>query len=733
MADIKAAVLTSPVEVVGSTSMMEFAGTLGSSSISEKFPMRPTGEIPTIAQKTTAGVPVILGSITALSSSQAPDTKFNAGDDADLGHHDKRSTNLYNLKVGLLDSDGLISIYMPNATALLFCRNVTKSANKDVDAPHHHLNLEAENGTVKIPVEQDVATNFCRRVKHGEDINGSTTSAVRLSTATKISRESITRISTTDQGKGPSNTLEITHSVSSEGVSSKHRSKSRLAKPTQIKATTSSHEKPGEGSESSSPKVKPSEAETVTPSHTKTSVPTDEGVLQPSRVLPVSSKTQHETAAKTSADPAGTVDKSAHATPPPSNSGSRPTDNADAVDSPSLEGEQSDTPAKITTTRPLPSVAQVQKDGSEIDTPYLTVTSINTWYDYINSFMQTSQSTQTIEIRNSEATADSRPLANAAPKRRRGINLWPRVLFSREHGDSVETQEGIEEMNTADTEFEELSSQREDDDSLVPSEEAHESSEEEVSSEEEPSSTDQDGPPIEDTSTKGETTPATEEDITSAEEDKHKPTIENDLSVADTNTKDSTSTDTDIDTDDDDTSSSLHRLKSTFTHHKTIPSSKASYSPIPTLATNLLFSFPARPLQTSPLSISLAPAPPPAPSATIPIRWDPECILPTSSLITSTSPVVKGCWIAAPVASQHNNNEGNSGSEGNSEGEGREEQSSAWGKVHDRRIVWTVGLGWGLLGLEVLIGGWEFVRGIRGDAHVGRRVVRMLGGGRRRE
>jgi len=54
-----------------------------------------------------------------------------------------------------------------------------------------------------------------------------------------------------------------------------------------------------------------------------------------------------------------------------------------------------------------------------------------------------------------------------------------------------------------------------------------------------------------------------------------------------------------------------------------------------------------------------------------------------------------------------------------------DQTSSVFGIIYDRRIQWTVMLGWGVLGIEVVIRAWEFVRNIR-EIDVVRWVARML-------
>lgn len=59
--------------------------------------------------------------------------------------------------------------------------------------------------------------------------------------------------------------------------------------------------------------------------------------------------------------------------------------------------------------------------------------------------------------------------------------------------------------------------------------------------------------------------------------------------------------------------------------------------------------------------------------------------------------------------------------------------SAAWGIIYGQKIKWTVMLGWVLVGLECIVGTWEFVRGIKGGGEVGEWVVswipKYVGGG----
>jgi hypothetical protein len=175
---------------------------------SRSFAGESLGMKPTVSQQQVHGLPAVLNSRSIQSLSTAGFTGNVETDYAKSGLLLRKTTNLYNMKLETKDLEGIISIYMPNNTALAFCKHVQEEPSgesehaKRGEGAHHELSLNIGDGKTSIDVQHNIAVNFCRRVKHGEGIKGSKPTSSKNHQATSAPLSTIPKWN-------PSKTTEI--------------------------------------------------------------------------------------------------------------------------------------------------------------------------------------------------------------------------------------------------------------------------------------------------------------------------------------------------------------------------------------------------------------------------------------------------------------------------------------------------------------------------------------------
>ena len=178
------------------------------SSISTEYLRLETlsGEKPKVSRGSVTGESVISDTRRDQPVSSTDATKHDHN--LNYGFHtvDKRSNNLYNLRVDLAP-EGYISVYMSNSTAYEFCENQVEQ-----DPPKTrelHLAVLDATKTVTIPVHGEAAAGFCLEFRKVEDIDDSKNSkaTANVTTTASSTKEKTTRILTTEKMSGSTSTL----------------------------------------------------------------------------------------------------------------------------------------------------------------------------------------------------------------------------------------------------------------------------------------------------------------------------------------------------------------------------------------------------------------------------------------------------------------------------------------------------------------------------------------------
>lgn len=79
-----------------------------------------------------------------------------------------RSDDLYNLHIPFQDDEGYMALYLSNTTAILFCSDVGTTIYEDSAKVFLPLSVKTENSTTIVPVREDRAIEFCQNVRKNE-------------------------------------------------------------------------------------------------------------------------------------------------------------------------------------------------------------------------------------------------------------------------------------------------------------------------------------------------------------------------------------------------------------------------------------------------------------------------------------------------------------------------------------------------------------------------------------
>ena len=448
------------------------------------WPRGQSGQKPTISQLPITGVPVSFNARQVGFVHFDDDTKRDETLHPGPNIVNRRNTDLYHIKIDLA-SEGYISVFMSNSTASAFCKSEVELDSEG--GPKGELQLAVRNSTkvVAIPVHQEAADSFCLHFKNAEGIDsspngkvpGSATATASASegktskvTPSETTSESVSKsskhastvvtasetdtddsasaTSATSTGKTTSlNTFDVTHEIDTS-KSTKHvltdatASESGSAPTDEGTGMTVSQTSEADDSSSGSEATKSSK-------HKSTSITASERDLDTSEsATDVSSKHKtkftasgaDEDSSKTvEASGTPTVSKAANADPSaPEESASHSTKAKSKI---SEATETEDNPESATSVQEYRGPAVDPANPADLDTfttpkatpaavPVSTTTdepfteaSINSFYSYIKSFVETAPdppSTAHIADQTSIKTTDS---SNGAL--RRGILIAP--------------------------------------------------------------------------------------------------------------------------------------------------------------------------------------------------------------------------------------------------------------------------------------------------------------------
>jgi len=448
------------------------------------WPRGASGQAPTITQSPVTGVPVSFNARQVGFVHFDDDTKRDEPLHSGVKIADKRNTDLYHIKIDLA-SEGYISVFMSNSTASAFCKSEVELDSEG--GPKGELQLAVRNSTkvVAIPVHQEAADSFCFHLKNAEGIDSSPSgkvpgSAAATASASEGKMSKVTPSETTSESVSKSskhastavtasetdtddsasatsatstdkntslNTFDITHEIET--------SKSTKHVPTDATASESGSATNDEGTDMTVSKTSKaddsssgSEA-TKSSKHKSTSVTASESDLDTSEsATDVSSKHKTKsTASGADEDSSKTVDasgiptvsKAANAdTSEPEESAPHST-KAKSKISEAIETEEM--PESATSVQEYRGPAVDPANPADLDTsttpkatpaavPVSTTTdepfteaSINSFYSYIKSFVETAPDIASVAGSTDQASIKTTDFANGAL--RRGILIVP--------------------------------------------------------------------------------------------------------------------------------------------------------------------------------------------------------------------------------------------------------------------------------------------------------------------
>ncbi|RYN17319.1 hypothetical protein AA0115_g11883 [Alternaria tenuissima] len=356
------------------------------SSISTEYLRLETlsGEKPKVSRGSVTGESVISDTRRDQPVSSTDATKHDHNLIYEFHTVDKRSNNVYNLRVDLAP-EGYISVYMSNSTAYEFCENEVEQ-----DPPKTrelHLAVLDATKTVTIPVHGEAAAGFCLEFRKVEDIDDSKNSKATadLTTTALSTKEKMTKVSITEKKLGSTSTL------------SKHTSSQASASETDTSSATktrSSHnDETSDGSETSKSKKRSSTS----------AISLDTESIAPAPATEVLSKSRTKSSAS---EPDEDTLETRSSLPTPTRTGSTITDISDPDTStsqpPKTKSKTSSakepkdtsadpelTPSPKATPLALPTGATQTSSKENV----FTMSSMNTWYPYISEYIKTAEDT----------------------------------------------------------------------------------------------------------------------------------------------------------------------------------------------------------------------------------------------------------------------------------------------------------------------------------------------------
>lgn len=358
------------------------------SSISTEYLRLETlsGEKPKVSRGSVTGESVISDTRRDQPVSSTDATKHDHN--LNYGFHtvDKRSNNLYNLRVDLAP-EGYISVYMSNSTAYKFCENEVEQ--DPPKARELHLAVLDATKTVTIPVHGEAAAGFCLEFRKVEDIDDSKNgkATADLTTTASSTKEKMTKVSITGETLGSTSTL------------SKHTSSQASASETDsdtfstTKTRNSHNDETRDSSEMSKSKKRSStlisslDTESITPasaadrssqSGTKSfaSEPDKDTLETPSSIL---------NPTRTGSTIPDVSDPDTSTSQPPKTK----TKTSSAKEPEDTSADPEFIPSPKATPLALPTSTTQTSSKQDV----FTISSMNTWYPYISEYIKTAEDT----------------------------------------------------------------------------------------------------------------------------------------------------------------------------------------------------------------------------------------------------------------------------------------------------------------------------------------------------
>ncbi|CAN9120025.1 unnamed protein product [Alternaria alternata] len=343
-----------------------------------------SGEKPKVSRGSVTGESVISDTRRDRPASSTDATKHDHNLNYEFHTVDKRSNNLYNLRVDLAP-EGYISVYMSNSTAYEFCENQVEQ-----DPPKTrelHLAVLDATKTVTIPVHGEAAAAFCLEFRKVEDIDDSKKSKATadLTTTALSTKEKMTKVSITEK------TLESTSTLS------KHTSSQASASETDTSSATktrSSHnDETSDGSETSKSKKRSSTSAISLDTESIAPAPASE-VLSKSRTKSSASEPDEDTLETRSSLPTPTrTGSTVTDISDPDTSTSQPpktkSKTSSAKEPKDTSADPELTPSPKATPLALPTGATQTSSKENV----FTMSSMNTWYPYISEYIKTAEDT----------------------------------------------------------------------------------------------------------------------------------------------------------------------------------------------------------------------------------------------------------------------------------------------------------------------------------------------------
>ncbi|KAE8835203.1 hypothetical protein HRS9122_07473 [Pyrenophora teres f. teres] len=373
--------------------------------------------------------------------------------------HDS-GTDLFNLRVDLA-SEGYISIYVPSVAVSSFCDGVLKQEGDAMDI--HELLLAVYNATnaVKIPVHRGDATSFCKLTQNKNGPKSSRTSSILSASDIASAEEPAMSSSVGDTLESTTSSHKLKAfktSASKTDLNSSDISTPTLSNTVADNSASSTDDPNDSGTSTSAKKAPPRITSSVTASATPESamntpsdaMSSDDTVEAPailhSSLLPskTSSADDASTEEETSSEAlATTVSQASEAdeseVPAESTSSKKkkkistsiesdasipqPTDDASSeeavVETSSIDDSSEDSSTDDSDDSTPLEAATANVLGAADPIPHLTVSSINSWYNVINSYMSSATATASmdLDVDAPSATADSIDSENGAARR----------------------------------------------------------------------------------------------------------------------------------------------------------------------------------------------------------------------------------------------------------------------------------------------------------------------------
>ncbi|KAI4912240.1 uncharacterized protein J4E92_010091 [Alternaria infectoria] len=450
------------------------------------WPRGASGQKPTISQLPVTGLPVSFNARQVGFVHFDDDTKRDETLHPGPNIVNRRNTGLYHIKIDLA-SEGYISVFMSNSTASAFCKSEVELDSEGGPKGELQLAVRNSTKVVAIPVHQEAADSFCLHFKNAEGVDspssgkvpGSSTAIASVSegkmskvTPSETTSESVSKsskhastvvtasetdtddsasaTSATSTGKTTSlNTFDITHEIDTSKSTKHVPPEATVSEPGSVISETA------ESTSKATPKASDTEdtisdyETTKSSKHKSTSATASDSDLATSESAPdVSSKHKtkstasgaDENSSKTAeASGTPTVSKAANADPSaPEESAPHSTKAKSKIPEATETEEMPESATSVqeyrgpavdpanpadldTSTTPKATPAAVPV-STTTDEPF-TEASINSFYSYIKSFVETAPDVASIAGSTDQASIKTTDSENGAL--RRGILIAP--------------------------------------------------------------------------------------------------------------------------------------------------------------------------------------------------------------------------------------------------------------------------------------------------------------------